>query len=692
MSVPPMMRQEELVTSLARWMMRTVQTQPGWDQLHLELRPLRDRVRIRITEVRGKGSQSRTGELDPERDAYRDARELQEIGARPGAGTWISATIVATATGWPEPRIAVAATLNPDKEPDSWGPADASLDAEDLVHLLTRHPRRRELVPEWVAQRITAAGLSVPLAEGETPQAGPTPPTGTTQPDDDARPTDVGHHDNEDGNVSDLTGNSPTERIEAPATTASAPRLTTSAGGAAAADEAAADEATVAAADGAPGDPRVGVPPVPDVPAPPRSTRAPGAVHVHVDRDGIAIPDGSRPQQRRLRLGGSLGLADIIETVGAPLPFTDKRGAWVVRHGTSADEGQVLAVVEQVDGIVEGDLGGASVHLLSDAAPADLLTAADELHLYYCSVPGTVEEVLTAAREGRTTPPAPPRAKPDNPQLREAIATFAAQPDRDRMLHVLRQALGGRLVLDATGSDVHKTDGGKPDMRLTTVTAPDGSRGIGAFTSNVALADFRRKLHEKAGTTPPAELVGLAQAGPTVLELFRQNEDLRWLILDPGGPSCALGKPEVNYALSAPSNTAVKDLLAREHSIQELFDALRAPDSQLFLAEKKRPETEDTEGGTPTAGPVFARHEADGSPVMVVFTSPAEVAAYGADFSSRRFPVEWLMRFFLRSRVKEMRINPSGPSATLSSFQVWHMLGTPPLEARPAATAQPEQG
>src|SRR5690606_7343441 len=131
---------------------------------------------IRITEVRGRGSQSRTGELDPKLDAYSDARELQELGAIPGAGTWISATIVASATEWPEPRVAVTATFNPDAEPESWGPADASLDAEDLVHLLTRHPRRSELVPDWVRERITAAGLSVPLAVGETAAPPPSAP------------------------------------------------------------------------------------------------------------------------------------------------------------------------------------------------------------------------------------------------------------------------------------------------------------------------------------------------------------------------------------------------------------------------------------------------------------------------------------------------------------------------------------
>ncbi|MFC4553849.1 SseB family protein [Georgenia faecalis] len=640
MSEQPTGRATEIVRSLVEWMLRGARAEPGWDEMHLELRPLRDVVRVRVTEVRGRSSQARTAELPPDADAYSDARELQEISARPGLGTWISATVSARASGWPEPTIAASATLNMNEEPPTWGPGEHVLEAEDLVHLLTRHPRRAEHVPAWMAERVTAAGLSLPAVAGATAEPTAAPSVAPASP-----------------------------AATAPAATASGPAV-----GSAPASPAPASTPGPTATPGpaAPAETSTN----PPLPTPRPRERRPGAILVVVDRDGIPTEDGSRPQRRRLRLGASLSLTDVLETVGTPLPFADGRGTWAVRYGTSPDDGAVLAVVEQGPGALQGGLESVHVHLVHDVPPVDLLTDDDELPLYYCSVPGPVEDVLAAARRGITTPPRPARRPPDNPVLRAAVAAYAEEPGRDRMLHVLRQALGGQIVLDATGSTLPGPDGGPSSMRLTTITTPDGSRALGAFTSNAALTTFRRKLHEKSGEGMPPEILGLAQSAPTVLELFRSNDDLTWLVVDPAGPACTLGKSEVNYALSAPSSLAVKDLLAREHTLQELFDTLREGDAHLFLAEK-------TQGDRP--GPVFAKRQGDGAPAMVAFTSPAEVAAFGADLRSRRFPVQWLLQFFLRSGVAQVHINPSGPSAALSVAQVRHFLGNP--SATPPGTA-----
>ncbi len=553
---------------------------PGWQELHLQLRPLRDEVRIRVVEVRDGTRRARLGTLTESSPAYRHARTLQDDRARPGAGTWIEATISARAGDDPEAPVSTTAGFTTVTEPQAWQEG-GQLAATDLVHHLTRFPRRGAAVPAWMAERITAAGLDVPAGEPVT------------------RP-------------------SPEDEISAPA-----------------------------------------------------------VLDVRVDRDGLpGAPAGH--QRATLRLGGSLDLVAVLETVGVPVPFADGRGSWIVRHGAERVDGDVLAVVAQ-EGVPSSELpAGVAVHLMTDARPVDLLDDDGVLALFYCSVPGELESVLDAARLGVVSLPPRPSGTPDNPQVREAVAAFGEETGRRPVLHVLRQALGGRLIVDATGSAAPAPDEQRTNLRLTTITAPDGTRGIAAFTSNAAMARFRRKQAEDSGEQLPDRLTGLAQPGVRTLELFQGNEDLQWLIIDPAGPSCALGRKEVAFALAAPSNREVKDLLRDEPGVQEVFDALRAPDGHLFLAQT------EVDG---TAGPVLLRDKDDGEPVLPAFTSPAEVAAYNPDFASRRFPVAAVLHLVLANRAKALQLNPSGPSIALSGAQVWHFLGRPELPPSPPRSA-----
>src|SRR5690606_6558579 len=248
-----------------------------------------------------------------------------------------------------------------------------------------------------------------------------------------------------------------------------------------------------------------------------------------------------------------------------------------------------------------------------------------------------------------------------------------------RMLHVLRQVLGGRLVVDATGSPVPTLDAPKPELRLTTLTAPDGTRALGVFTSNAALAEFRRR------TGGPERVTGIAQHGAKLLEMFRRAEELTWFIVDPAGPTCAIGRKEVDFALAAPSAVGVKDLLAREHSMQELVTALSEPDAELFIAHT------EVEGRT---GPVLVRDRTDGKPLMLAFTSPVEVAAYNQSFRARRLPAAAGLQLVLANRATAVVLNPSGPRAIVPTAQVWHALGNPDLPPAPPAepTASDDDG
>ncbi|WP_324650542.1 SseB family protein [Georgenia sp. H159] len=585
---PPDPVQQEVLGALARWVVTEFPTDAGWDGLHLQLRPLRDEVPFRVIEVRGEERRSRVGRLTPDQPPHTIARRLQDLGARPGEGTWIEASVSLAATGWPTPSFTVTGRFNRDVEPTPWREGETPLDATDLVHHLTRYPRRADAVPSWMAERIQAAGLAVPgPADTPEPAAAPTAPP-------------------------------------APGT--------------------------------------VAVSASPDVGELPR----PEVLDVVVDRDGPVLPDGTRPGRRRLRLGGSLGLLDVLETAGVPLPFVDDRGTWIVRHGESRDSGQMLAVVEQGPGASTGAVPDARIHLLTEARPADLLDDSGRLALYYCSVPGDLQVVLDSARLGEVAPPPEPPAPPDNEPVRAAVAEFAADPSPQRMLHVLRQVLGGRLVVDATGSQLPEPGSRTPELRLITLTAPDSTRALGAFTNNNALVAFR----SKAGGEQPERVTGVAQPGVRLLELFRRAEELQWLIVDPGGPSCAIGRKEIDFALSAPSAAAVKDVLAREHSAQELVAALGEPGASLFIAHT------EVEGRT---GPVLVRDQNDDKPVLLAFTSPAEVAAYNTAFGVRRLPVGAILQLVLANRAKALVLNPSGPRAVLPSAQVWHALGNPDL-------------
>ena len=580
----PQPAQQQVLAELSRWLVAALRPEPGWQELHLQLRPLRDEVDIRLVEVREGRQQARLGTITAGEGPYDLVRRLQELSVRPGDGTWIEATVVLTQGD----QVAASARFNRDREPRPWREGDTPLNATDLVHHLTRYPRRTEAVPGWMSERIAEAGLAVPAADDTAPPpaADPTSPAGD--------PADL-------------------------------PR--------------------------------------------------PEALDITVDRDGPVLADGQRPGRRRLRLGGSLTLYDVLETVGVPLPFVDDRGTWIVRHGSSRDSGTILAVVEQGPGASSGQTPPVTIHLLSQAVPAQLIGASGRIELYYCSVPGELQVVLDSARLGEVAPPPTPATPPDHEHVRTAIAAYAEEQTPQRKLHVMRQVLGGRLVVDATGSQIPTPGTANPQLRLSTIVTGDGTRALAAFTNNDALVEFRKR----GGTT--GEVTGVAQSGPQLLELFRRTEELTWFVIDPAGPSCTFGRKEVDFALGAPTARGVKDLLAGTFTQQELLAALSEPELSLYIAQ--------TTTGDRT-GPVLLRDRTDGKPVLLAFTSTVEVAAYNPKFGARRLPVGAVLQLVVANRAKALLINPSGPRAVLPLGQVWHALGNPELPPAPPSQAAPD--
>lgn len=669
----PTQRQRELISALATWAVRVSRAEPEWRAVHLELRPIRDEVRVRITVERTtaenrRETYARTTVLETTDEAYALARELHDSYVRPGTGTWLTATVTVTATGWPEPTLSVTARMNNDAEPSPWSPGEPALGAADLVQILTRHPRRHSAVPAWVHQRVAAAGMVLPEAP-EAPAADP----------------DAGGSESRPANANggEAAPSTPDSRQAHPRSTDSpSPAATTGAVDDAARPAGPSGDDASSAGDGAAAE-AGGPSPTGDGagdadPAPSPSSPSPGprpdALNLLVRYDSLS----ASAEPRRLRLGASLGLSEVIEVIGVPVPFADDRGTWVVRRGETASDGPVIAVVAQGPGASAGQVPGVEVHLLSEAGPLDLLDAEGALPLYFCSTPGTVADVIAGARQGRSVPPPIPRTPRENAALRQALEAHAADPTPKHRLDVLRQALGGTLVLDATGSQTAThAEGGKlnvANLRLPTLTGPKDMRAIGAFTSHAALLAFRKDLRrraEEAGEEIPEavaddKVIGVWQASAAVLAFAAKQENITHLLLDPPSPSHALGAPEFKLALAAPSNQAVKNLLLREHTQQELYDALRAPEARLFIG------TQRAEGEQRV--PVTITEDEE---IMLAFTSPAEVAAWDTGLLIGQLSAAGALRHVLTRPIAGLRLDPCGPSLTLTRSQVWHLLGQP---------------
>lgn len=162
-SMPGMMGQQALASSLAQWLLGAVNTKPGWDSLSLDLKPIGTHMMMRIREERSGLTGGNSGELDPSTQPYADAVALRQAAYHPQGGTWLSTTITVGAKGWPEPTLSTETANNFDDEPETWVQGEPALSAEVLLEDFTAFPRIERAVPEWVKDRVTAAGYQVPL-------------------------------------------------------------------------------------------------------------------------------------------------------------------------------------------------------------------------------------------------------------------------------------------------------------------------------------------------------------------------------------------------------------------------------------------------------------------------------------------------------------------------------------------------
>ena len=402
-----------------------------------------------------------------------------------------------------------------------------------------------------------------------------------------------------------------------------------------------------------------------------------------MDRDGIPLSGGRRPQQRRGTVDGRATWRDILTSAGAPLTSVDGTGTWVAVARASAGDDVVVGVVRQTalrpDGSAETE-----VHVVTDVLPWHLADADAALAVHYVSAPGPAEEVLAAAREGKVfTPEARRGSPPDNPPVRAALVEHALRADSRSLRGVLAQALGGSLILDASGS---RLDASPPQVVVSHVTSPDGTTGLAVFTRNAEVQQFRGDQ--------PEGIFTLVQSAGTTLEGAVADPAVSFVVVDPAGAAAVLPADLVRAVLAEGHNQSVKDLLAAgvreraadtdagagttappgwEHeppSMQALFDALRTDEGFLFIAERA------VDG---RLEPVWL--DGPDGRTLLAFTSAVEAALHGDEPAPtpgfRRLPVGWILEFLLQSRGDALRINPAGPSVDLSVAQVRHLLANP---------------
>jgi len=665
-----MVRQQEAVSAVGSWAVS--QVAPGWDALEVHLTARGQRWDVGVVTRRDGGELGRwVVPVEPGSPLEADAAVLRESAYRHPVGTWFSAVLTLTATGGPEARTRLVAAFNYDDEPVYLLVDQPRLAAENLLEDWVRFPRTREATPSWVLDRAAAAGVRLPFvpAGPGTGSAGSrlVPASATDVPvvSTPVSPAVAGLSPNGAALSPDVAAFSPD------AAGARSPEESTAAPAAPSATPTSPDSPVglSAASAGTPESPASGL------------TRRPAELTLFFDRDGIPLSGGRRPQQRRGAVDGRATWRDILTSAGTPLTFVDGTGTWVAVTRRPGGDDVVVGVVAQTalrpDGSPEVE-----VHVITDVLPWQLADAEGALAVHYVSTPGPIEDVLVAAHEGTVFRPGARRGTPpDNVPLRAALVEHALHGNARSLHGVLAQALGGSLVLDATGS---RLDASPPQVVVGYVTAPDGARGLPVFTRNAEVQAF-------SGDQPEG-IFTIVQTAAGTLEGVADDPAVSFVVVDPAGAAAALPAQLIRDTLAEGHNPDVKNLLSAgvrapaetsdaagttaapgwEHeppSMQALFDALRTDDGHLFIAER------EVDG---RLQPVWLDEPAGRT--LLAFTSAVEAALHDDGTAApgfRRLPVGWILEFLVQSRGDALRINPAGPSVDVGIAQVRHLLGNP---------------
>lgn len=278
-----------------------------------------------------------------------------------------------------------------------------------------------------------------------------------------------------------------------------------------------------------------------------------------------------------------------------------------------------------------------------------------------------------AAGEGVELPVLEPGAEqePDregvvHPLVRAAIDRFVAAPDNPRMIDVIRQCMAGSLLLDVTESTLVPGPNGEAvgpgsQIRVQTLGESDGTRSLAVYTSTAEAQAMFDRSHPEGGRP-----VLLRESAVKVLRMIAGDSQYDHLVIDPAQQGCRISRRQIEWAVRAPHNDAVKTAML-QNNMSQLLAGLLAPKGTLLLG------TRVHDG---QALPVFAKPKEEGAApdTILLFTSAPEVAVLDASLEVRSAPSRQALRFALDTGAKKICINAQPPVATLTAEQVRELL------------------
>lgn len=148
--------QSRCVGELASMLLQTVQPGEGWTQATLEMKVVGDDVFYAMNTTEPSGNRAFAGQAEdgPASDL---AKEFQRACYREGAGTWLSALVVAKPQG-DDGQVNVDAFQNYDHEVQPFGDDDHAFTGPELAAFLEQYPREQGAIPPWMADRIAFEG------------------------------------------------------------------------------------------------------------------------------------------------------------------------------------------------------------------------------------------------------------------------------------------------------------------------------------------------------------------------------------------------------------------------------------------------------------------------------------------------------------------------------------------------------
>ncbi|MFW0107504.1 SseB family protein [Rothia sp. P7181] len=146
---------QEALTRIGSWLLNTVKTEPGWNELVFDIKPLSGTIFARITETRDE--QDYVGSVGPIKEdsiVIPEIENLQHAAYDEHEGTWFTATVIVTAENWPEPDYQIGAAYNRQDEPQDWE-GEGRMSRQDVRYHLEHFPRHASQIPQWAQLRLS---------------------------------------------------------------------------------------------------------------------------------------------------------------------------------------------------------------------------------------------------------------------------------------------------------------------------------------------------------------------------------------------------------------------------------------------------------------------------------------------------------------------------------------------------------